>query len=125
MNGRYLLDTNIIIYAINNKIELPSANYAISVITKMELLSFPKITPIETESMRKLLSNFKILEIDSSVKNKTIEFRKNYSIKLPDSIICATAYSNNMVLVTNDKQLQKVEEIEIKSINGFLNENGE
>jgi len=73
MNGKYLLDTNVIIYSINNKIELPSANYA---------------------------------------------------IKLSDSIICATAYSNDMVLVTNDKQLQKVEEIEIKSIDMFLNENG-
>jgi len=91
----------------------------------MELLSFPKITPIETESMKKLLSNFKILEIDSNVKNKTIEFRKSYIIKLPDSIICATAYSNDMVLVTNDKQLTKVEEIKIKSIDMFLNENGE
>ena len=29
------------------------------------------------------------------------------------------------ILDTNDKQLQKVEEIEIKSIDMFLNENGE
>jgi len=44
MSGKYLLDTNAIINALNLKIKLPLSNYFISIITEMELLSFPKLT---------------------------------------------------------------------------------
>lgn len=39
-SGRYLLDTNAFIYAINRRLALPINYYAASVITKMELLSW-------------------------------------------------------------------------------------
>jgi predicted nucleic acid-binding protein len=50
----------------------------------------------------------------------TIEIRKNYGIKLPDSIICATALVNGSVLISNDKQLSKIEGLDVLSLEGFL-----
>ncbi len=37
MNGKILLDTNAVIYALNGGLTLPKANYCISIITEMEL----------------------------------------------------------------------------------------
>ncbi|XOZ33346.1 hypothetical protein ACMDCT_14215 [Halomonadaceae bacterium KBTZ08] len=47
MNGEYLLDTNIIIYAINQELTLTEGRYSISVITEMELLSYPGLSSTE------------------------------------------------------------------------------
>ena len=41
--NRYLLDTNTIIYALNEGVVLPKGVYHISVITEIELLSFIKL----------------------------------------------------------------------------------
>lgn len=42
----YLFDTNILIYLLNNRLaeNLPSGRYGYSVITEIELLSFPALT---------------------------------------------------------------------------------
>lgn len=46
MSGKYLLDTNVFINAIERQLRLPSAHYAFSVITELELLAFPSL-PLE------------------------------------------------------------------------------
>jgi len=38
-------------------------------------------------------------------KERTIAIRKEYRLKLPDSIIVASAIEHNAILVTSDKQL--------------------
>ena len=116
MNGKILLDTNAIIYALNDKLVLPDAHYCISIITEIELFSYSKLTTNEHQTITNLLSYFKILNIDEKVKLKTIEIRKEYGIKLPDSIICATAMVNNATLISNDKQLSKVIGLDIKTL---------
>jgi hypothetical protein len=119
MNGKILLDTNAIIYALNDGLKLPSANYSISIITEMELFSYPKLTEFERDNIKNLLSYFEIFNITEKVKNKTIEIRKNYGVKLPDSIICATALVNGATLISNDKQLSKIIGLEILSLEDF------
>ena len=109
MSGKVLLDTNAVIYALNGGLKLPHADYSISIITEMELFSYPK------------LSDFEIFNISESIKDMTIEIRKNYGIKLPDSIICVTALVNGAILISNDKQLSKIDRLDILSLEGFLN----
>lgn len=116
MSGKYLLDTNAIIYALNDGLKLPKATYYTSIITEIELFSYPKLTKNEELNIRNLLSNLKILNITNEVKIQTIEIRKNYGIKLPDSLICATALVNNLTLISNDKQLQKIEDLKVLSL---------
>ena len=119
MNGKVLLDTNAIIYALNGGLTLPSSHYCISIITEMELFSYPKLTTSEKQNITNLLTHFEILNISDDVKHKTIEIRKNYGIKLPDSIICATSIVNHATLISNDKQLSKILDLDILSLEEF------
>jgi len=121
MNGNILLDTNAVIYALNGGLTFPSADYSISIITEIELFSYSKLTELERENIKRLLNHFKICNIREEIKEMTIEIRKNYGIKLPDSIICATALVNGSVLISNDKQLSKIEGLDVLSLESFLN----
>ena len=121
MSGRVLLDTNAIIYALNGGLKLPCANYSISIITEIELFSYPKLSDLERDNIKRLLNYFEIFNIGEAIKDMTIEIRKNYSIKLPDSIICSTALVNGAILISNDKQLSKIDRLDILSLEGFLN----
>jgi predicted nucleic acid-binding protein len=49
----------------------------------------------------------------------TIKIRKTYGIKLPDSIICATALVYGTTLISNDKQLSKISDLKILSLEEF------
>ncbi len=105
MRGKTLLNTNAIIDALNDGLKFPRADYSISIITEMELFSYPKLTEFERDNIKKLLSYFEIFNISKEIKNMTIEIKKNYDINLPDSIICATTLSQSATLISSDKQL--------------------
>ena len=121
MSGKILLDTNAIIYALNAGLTLLPAEYSISIITEMELFSYPKLSEFEKNNIKRLLSHFKIKNINNEIKEMTIQIRKNYGIKLPDSIICATALVSGATLISNDKQLSKIEGLDVLSLEMFLN----
>jgi predicted nucleic acid-binding protein len=105
MPGSYLLDTNIIIYAINQRLTLPAECYGISIITEMELLSYPRLTTQEETQIHLLFRQFELFTISDPVKKLAIEIRRNTAMKLPDSIISATAVEHQFALVTNDEKL--------------------
>ncbi len=120
MNGnKILLDTNAIIYALNYGLRLPSYKYLVSFITEIELLSYNKLTKEDILKIKSLLNYFQIVDIDKRIKEKTIYIRKNYGIKLPDSLICATSIEYNAMLVSNDKQLKKIKELQVLSLESF------
>jgi predicted nucleic acid-binding protein len=108
---KYLLDTNPIIVSINNRLILPPQDYLISIISEMELLSYSGLNDFEVNNIQSLLSHFDIIGISHDIKIKTIEIRKKYNLKLPDSIIVATAIIEKAVLVTADKQLLKIKDV--------------
>jgi len=123
MNGinlkKYLLDTNSIIYAINNSFVFPQYQYYFSIITEIELLSFSKLTKEDSDLIKLALSNFESININDGIKATTIKIRKNNKIKLPDSIIIATSLKQDAILVTSDKQLLNsdlVKTIELKDL---------
>ncbi len=116
----YLLDTNAILYFLSGRApELPlngNANILISFITKIELLSYP-LSEQEREIIDQLLVNYDIIYIDDDLIDSTIRVRKEHELKLPDSIIAATAIKMQAVLVTSDKTvLKKAPEISIETI---------
>jgi len=117
VNGKtILLDTNIVLYLIGGKIKysnLPGGKYCISVITELELLSFPKLTKTESNKILQFLKEIDIVDINNTIKKETVSFRRKYSVKLPDAIICATAKYLKAILFTCDKNLIKINEIEI------------
>jgi len=85
----------------------------ISFITELELLSFPRLTDKDEKTIRGLLKNCVITDINPEIKNLTIELRKKSNLKLPDSIIAATAYINKLPLLTADKQFKTLDELDI------------
>ena len=116
---KYLLDTNSIIYAINNGFIFPQYKYYFSIITEIELLSFSKLTQEDNNTLRLALSNFESIGLNDDVKEITINIRKDNKIKLPDSIIVASSLKENAILVTSDKQLLNsslVQTIELKDL---------
>jgi predicted nucleic acid-binding protein len=85
----------------------------ISFIIELELLSFPKISPDSEEFIKGLLMNCQIIDINPEVKDLTIEFRRKSKLKLPDSIVAATAFGLKLPLLTADKQFRSIEELQI------------
>jgi predicted nucleic acid-binding protein len=115
MSGKAVLDSNTIIDVFNGLISLESFKQAlsdteriISVITEIELLSFPRITEEQETRIKPFLAELEIVPLTEEVKRKTIEFRRRANTKLPDSIIAATSIVSNAVLITRDKKLLNV-----------------
>src|SRR5690554_7377700 len=113
MSGNKLfVDTNKLLYFLKGEPEviemISDKNLVISFITELELLSFPGISSDSENSIKGLLNNCTIIDINSDIKELSIEFRKKSKLKLPDSIIAATAIFSKLPLLTADKQFKTV-----------------
>ena len=117
MNGiDYLADTNAILYYLSGhecmKVYKDS-RFACSIISEMELLSYQHLSEAEEESIRGFLESCELLSVSKPVREKTIEIRKKYAIKLPDAIIASSAIVNDLVLLTADKGFERVKELKL------------
>ncbi|MEC7118774.1 MAG: type II toxin-antitoxin system VapC family toxin [Pseudomonadota bacterium] len=114
MTGKYLLDTCFIIgLQQHNKATLDMIQSrqillnqcAYSVITRLELLSFPSLSATDEHTLQLLLNSMACLNLTDAVQAKTINIRKARKLKLPDAIILATAQSYGLELLTLDQKL--------------------
>ena len=105
-----LLDTNVALYLLGGRLAepLPVGNYGVSVITEMELLSWPSLTSEEERKVREFLGQVVICELTPSIRARAVQLRKEQRLKLPDAIICATAMEFGFELWTNDTTIAKV-----------------
>lgn len=113
-----ILDTNIILYAAvyNDEIALDllkENNIFISDITEIELLGFHKLNESEHKVLSDLIDSLNVLPLNNKIKKRAIKLRRNYKLKTPDSIIVSTAIEYNYFLVTADKKLHKIDEVNI------------
>ncbi|RYD74019.1 MAG: type II toxin-antitoxin system VapC family toxin [Sphingobacteriales bacterium] len=118
MSGNsFFADTNILLYFLKGEqdvVEMISdKEIVISFITELELLSFPKLSSESEETILELLRNCTIIDLNREIKTLTIDFRKKSKLKLPDSIIAASAFHTKLPLLTADKQFRSVEELDI------------
>jgi len=110
MNGidDLLVDTNIIIYYLKGErvavdfLKKFQSKLSISVITKMELLSYPYDEHQDRIIRNFLNTSFHLININKDIIEKTIMMRRTKKIKLPDAIIAATAFVTNLKLVTRN-----------------------
>lgn len=118
MNGiDFVADTNAIIYLLSGKsymMPYRDARLGISVITEMELLSFPRITSEELNNLHSLLSDCTIFPLNTAIKERAILIRRTYGTKLPDSIVAATALELGTPLITADKGFKKIIELDLR-----------
>lgn len=113
-----LLDTNVVLYFLGGRLTnpLPSGQYFVSVITEIELLSYPSLSSDEEVRIRDFLAKIIVVELESSIKDLAITFRKQYRLRLPDAIIAATAQVLKATLFTNDVRLANLAEIKTQSV---------
>jgi predicted nucleic acid-binding protein len=83
----------------------------ISVITEMELLSYPLLSKKEEELIRSFLDECISTELKMPIREIAIAIRKKQKLKLPDAVIAATAIHLGFPLVTMDTDFNKVKEL--------------
>ncbi|MFC0517237.1 type II toxin-antitoxin system VapC family toxin [Mucilaginibacter angelicae] len=118
MSGKEILvDTNILLYLLdgNDTIAeiLNGKNIFISFITELELLGFKDLTEKEEKEILNLLDDCSIIPMNNHLKDKCIEIKRKYNLKLPDAIIAATAISFNLPFITSDKQFKTVNNLKL------------
>lgn len=101
----FLLDTNTVIYLINDRLAMaiPAGGYGFSVITEIELLSFPNLQVDEEQRIRAFLAVADRVAISDPIRDQAIALRRLHRLKIPDAIIAATAMVGNAVLFSNDE----------------------
>jgi len=114
----YVLDTNILLYWLGDRLEntLPKGSYLVSVISEIELLSYAGLDLDAEQQIRGFLSKLVIVGLQEDVKEYTIALRKKYRLKLPDAAIAATALAMGAILLTNDEAFLKLTEISVESL---------
>lgn len=112
MNGKLLLDTNVILGFLKGQPSLvalletaETENLRASVITRMELLSFHGITPAEEKHIQGFLNAIAIVPLNTEVEDTAIRLRRVTRRKMPDAIVAASAVVSKAVLVTDDREL--------------------
>ena len=104
---RYLLDTNAVIYIQKGLLiePLPRGHYFASIITEIELLSFPSLDELQRDAITSLLSEVIITSVDSGIRDHAVRLRRARRLSIPDAIIAATALVHDAELLTNDQGL--------------------
>jgi hypothetical protein len=84
---------------------LPVGDYFLSVISEIELLSFPDLTAQQEQALRDLLADLTIVTIDQGIRDAAIHLRREHRLRIPDAVIAATALTLGAELLTNDAKL--------------------
>ncbi len=118
MKTNYLIDTNVLIDAQMKRLpangltflsKIIDENFTVSFITYIEFLGYKSLT----EASGLFIKLAKVVEINKMVIDACIKLRKTQRIKLPDSIIAATAIVHNYTLISNNES----DFINIKGLN--------
>jgi predicted nucleic acid-binding protein len=113
MSGdRIVIDTSLIINLFSGSTEvrelIAERVLFVSVISEIEVLSFPQLTDNDKGLIKDFLSQCYIVDIEPAIKDITIEIRAKYKTKLPDAVIAATAIYFDIPLFTMDKGFEKI-----------------
>jgi predicted nucleic acid-binding protein len=118
MGTGFLLDTNTVIYLHNGSLPTATMTFLntllkiecnISVISKIELLGWQTPVYADYVTLARFVAQADVLPLTDAIVNKTIFFKKDYKVKLPDAIIAATAVEHHLTLISrNDKDFQRL-----------------
>jgi predicted nucleic acid-binding protein len=115
-NRAVVLDSNAVIDILKDREKFllldqkfPEAAFCISVITQIEILGYPSITPETENQILDFLKDITIVNLDDIIVEAAIAIRRTKMVKLPDAIIAATALALKASLVTRDSDLIKLQ----------------
>ena len=122
----YTLDTNTIVYYLKDDTEAvtvlrgifgQSSPVYISAVTELELFAFANLSSDEESLIEELLATLSIIPLDSRIARLAALVRRHYRLKVPDSVIAATAMFTGSTLVTrNTRDFRKVANLTLRKI---------
>jgi hypothetical protein len=123
VNNIYLLDTNILIYYFNDdpavqpifeEIQAGDAVGFYCPISWVELLCYPDLSEAEANLMREFLRTLSCVSMTESILDCAADIRRNYRVRLADSLIAACALGEGCTLVTrNVEDFRRIDELTI------------
>lgn len=112
-----VLDTNIALYLLAGDQKLSSLLFQkklyLSFISQLELLGFKGITTKQHTEISKFIQECIVIDINEEIKTEVISLRRTHKLKLPDSIILATALYLDLPLITSDTDFKSFEHPQI------------
>ena len=107
----YTLDTNAIIYYLDEEPTVvpllepilgQDMVIFVSVVTELELLSYPGLTEEDMAGIQQILTSVVIFPLESRLAQLAGALRRQYHLKTPDSVVAATALLTRTTLVTRN-----------------------
>ena len=99
------------------KISVANELAAISVVTRAEVLSWPKHTAASLAQAQDFLTNFESIPVDDQIADAAAQIRRTVNIKLPDALIAATALEAQRTLVTaNARDFEKIADLALLAV---------
>ena len=122
----YTLDTNAIVYylkddtdavAVLRGIFAQDAPIYVSAVTELELFAFANLSRDEESLIEDLLTTVSVIPVDSRIARLAALMRRHYRVKVPDSIIAATAiFTGSTLLTRNTRDFRKISNLAIRKI---------
>jgi len=116
----YTLDTNAILYYLKDDADavavlrgvfgenVPVYVY-VSAVTELELFAYPNLSIEEESLIEELLATTSVIPVDSRIARLAALVRRDYRLKVPDSVIAATAmFTGSKLLTRNNRDFRKV-----------------
>ena len=102
-----LLDSNIVIYATQPtngwlRTEVLSQPFAVSQVTRVEVLGWHKMTPQDKADLETFLDAGLVLSITDAIADRAIALRQARKLSLGDALIAATALEHDFELLTRN-----------------------
>ena len=118
MNGNsVVLDTTIVLYLLNGDQILSKLLYRkklyLSFISQLELLGYKGISAKQQLQVSKFIQECVVIDINEEIKTEAIQIRKQTKLKLPDTIVLATARFLSLPLITSDQDFKEIKSPEI------------
>jgi predicted nucleic acid-binding protein len=111
ISGRVLVDTSIVVHIFEGNKDLAEAldgaDLFISVITLIELYSWPRESEKRKLWLDEFIAECLVIELTRAIQQKTIAIRRSSKLHIPDAIIAASAIHLDMSFLTTDKDFQK------------------
>jgi tRNA(fMet)-specific endonuclease VapC len=124
MNGnKFLLDTNAIAALLQGNATLvellKTADWVgISIISQLEFLANPALNADDRVLFDSFLNRVQVIDLahhDTVLLSSIIKIRTTYRLKLPDSIIAASALQTKAILLTADGGFRNIKKLKVLS----------
>jgi predicted nucleic acid-binding protein len=111
----FLLDTNVVIgilqarpesLALMAKHEATPGQSAVSQVTRIELMAFPKLTGTEATAVTAFLGTVTVIMLNEAIERDVIALLRWTRLSLPDAMVVATARVHGLTLLTLDRRLE-------------------